>query len=59
MDRFELITMRLKAGLKQWELARLLNISQTNLCDMERGRQAINPDIEAKIKRVIDEGEKS
>ena len=55
MDRFKLITIRLKAGLKQWELAQLLGISQTTLCDLERRRRPITPEIEEKIKKAIDE----
>lgn len=31
MDRFKLVVPRLKAKLKQWELARNLSISQTYL----------------------------
>ena len=54
MNRFTLVSMRLKAGLKQWELARLLNMSQTSLCDLERGRRPITPEIEEKIRRAID-----
>lgn len=54
MDKFTLIRMRLKAGLKQWELARLLNMSQTRLCDLERGRSRITPEIEGEIRGAID-----
>ena len=53
MDRFRLIRMRLKAGLKQWELAQLLNMSQTRLCDLERGRSRITPEIEEKLRGAI------
>lgn len=54
MNRFTLVSMRLKAGLKQWELVRLLNMSQTSLCDLERGRSPITPEIEETIRRAID-----
>ena len=54
MNRFRLVSMRLKAGLKQWELARLLNMSQTSLCDLERGRSPITPEKEEEIRRAID-----
>ena len=53
MDRFALIKMRLQVGLKQWELARLLIMSQTALCDLEKGRRAITPDIEDKVRKAI------
>ena len=52
MDRFSLIRMRLQAGLKQWELARLLNMSQTALCDLERGRRPITPEVALRIKNA-------
>jgi len=54
MNRFSLVSMRLKVGLKQWELARFLNMSQTSLCDLERGRSPITPEIKEKIRRAID-----
>lgn len=55
MDRFELILMRLKAGLKQYELAQLLGVPGTIICDFERGRRPITPEIEEKIKEAINE----
>lgn len=58
MDRFELVTIRLKAGLKQWQLAQLLGICQSNLCAMERGRRPINDEMGQRIMRVIDEAKK-
>ena len=54
MNRFTLVSMRLKAGLKQWELAWFLNMSQTSLCDLERGRSPITPEVEETIRRAID-----
>jgi ribosome-binding protein aMBF1 (putative translation factor) len=53
MDRFGLIKKRLKAGLKQWELAQLLNINQTSLCDLERGRSQITPEIAKRVEKAI------
>ncbi len=53
MDRFKLITIRLKAGLKQWQLAQLLGICQSNLCAMERGRRPINDEVGQRIIKVI------
>ena len=55
MDKYVLVSMRLKAGLKQWELAWLLNMSQTRLCDLERGRQPITPEIVENIRNAIHE----
>lgn len=53
MDRFQLILLRLKAGLKQWELADRLGVSGTVVCDLERGRRLITPEIEARIRNAI------
>jgi len=55
MDRFQLILIRLKGGLKQYELAQLLGVPPTIICDLERGRRLITPDIEERIKRAINE----
>ena len=54
MNGFTLVSMHLKAGLKQWELDRLLNMSQTSLCYLERDRRPITPEIEEEIRRAID-----
>ena len=54
MNGFTLVSMHLKAGLNQWELDRLLNMSQTSLCDLERDRRPITPEIEEIIRRAID-----
>ncbi|MBA7706818.1 hypothetical protein ES703_115675 [subsurface metagenome] len=37
MERFDLILLRLKAGLKQYELSQLLGVPGTIVCDLERG----------------------
>lgn len=52
MDRFELILLRLKAGLKQYELAALLGIPPTIVCDLERGRRTITPEVEKRAMLV-------
>jgi len=53
MDKFDLIVMRLKAGLKQYQLAQLLGVPATIICDLERGRRPITPEIEGRIKEAI------
>lgn len=58
MDRFGLIVMRLKGGLKQYELAQLLGVPQTTLCDWERGRRPITLEIEKRISEAINETKK-
>ena len=55
MDRFGLILMRLKTGLRQYELAQLLGVPGTIVCDLERGRRPITPEIEKRIREAIDE----
>lgn len=47
--------MRLKAGLKQYELAQLLSAPATIICDFERGRRPITPEVEKRIREAIDE----
>ena len=53
MERFDLILMRLKAGLKQYELAQFLGVPPTIICDLERGRRPITPEVEKRIKEAI------
>lgn len=55
MDRFDLVIMRLKAGLKQYQLAQLLGIPPSILCDLEKGRRLITPEVERRIKEAINE----
>ncbi len=55
MDRFDLILVRLKTGLKQYELAKLLGVPATIVCDLERGRRPITPEVEKRIKEAINE----
>lgn len=58
MDNFELILLRLKAGLKQYELAQLLGMSPTIVCDLERGRRPVTPQIEKQIVEAISKAKK-
>ena len=53
MDRFELVLIRLRAGVKQYELAQLLGIPATIICDLERGRRTISPEVEKSIMEAI------
>ena len=53
MERFDLILLRLKAELKQYELAQLLGVPATIVCDLERGRRPITPEIERRIREAI------
>ncbi len=53
MDRFDLVALRLRAGLRQYQLAALLGVTQTFLCDLERGRRPITPEAEQRIRQAI------
>lgn len=55
MDRFELILMRLRSGLRQYELAQLLGVPPTIICNLERGRRPITPEVEKRIKEAIND----
>jgi len=51
----ELKIARLRASLKQYELAAKLDISTTQLCEIETGRRQPSPELAEKIKRVLQE----
>lgn len=57
MDGFQLVILRLKAGLKQYELAQLLNIPPTVICDLEKGRRRITRQVEKQIKEAINKAQ--
>ncbi len=44
---------RLRAGLKQYELAAKVGISPTQLCEIETGRREVPPDLLDRILEVI------
>ena len=53
MDRFDVVMLRLKAGLRQYELAQFLGISQTFLCDVERGRRPVTKGLEEALEAAL------
>ena len=53
MKGLEILNLRKKAGLKQYELAALLKIPAPILCEMETGRRPIHRNIERKIHNVL------
>ena len=57
MNRIELICFRLRANLRQYEVAAILGIHPSIICDLERGRRPITPEIEEKIKKAINEAQ--
>lgn len=44
---------RIKAGLKQYELAAKVGIAPTQLCEFERGRRELSPELLRRILQVI------
>lgn len=57
MDGFQLVILRLKANLKQYQLAQLLNIPPTIICDLEKGRREITPEVEKRIRQAISQAQ--
>ncbi len=51
----ELKIARLRAGLKQYEMAARLGISSTQLCEIEMGRKAPSPELANEMARIINE----
>jgi len=49
----ELKVARLRAGLKQYELAAKVGIAPTQLCEIETGRRELPPELLNRILRVI------
>lgn len=44
---------RLRAGLKQYQLAARLRISSTQLCEIELGRKVPSPELASQIARKL------
>ena len=53
MKGLDIIVERRELGIKQWELARLLVIPASELSQIETGRRPISPELEDRIKRVL------
>lgn len=54
MTGMELKLKRIKAGLKQYELAAKVGISVTKLCEIEMGRRKVNPELTQLILETIE-----
>jgi len=52
-EGLELKIARLRAGLKQYELAAKVGIAPTQLCEIETGRRELPPELLNRILRVI------
>ena len=53
MNRYDIVLMRLRAGLYQYELAQLLSVPATVISNLERGKNPITPEIERLIREAI------
>ncbi len=49
----EIKIARLRAGLKQYELAARLGISSTQLCEIELGRKVLSPELARQITQIL------
>ena len=52
---FTLRQLREIYGLKQWYLASKLGYSSSFLCDIEKGRKPLTPEIRAKAEEIFNE----
>jgi DNA-binding XRE family transcriptional regulator len=48
-----ILVARRRAGLKQWQLAQSLGISQTTLCDIEHDRRPVTDDMARLILEAL------
>lgn len=49
----DLKVARIRAGIKQYELASYLGLPQTTVCDLENGRRSLSPEKVASITDAI------
>ncbi len=49
----DVVVARRRAGLKQYELAQLLSISPTILCDVEHDRRELTPELVELIVQAL------
>ena len=49
----EIKIARLRAGLKQYQLAARLGISSTQLCEIELGRKVLSPELARQITQIL------
>ena len=54
MDGIEIKIARIRAGIKQYELAAKLGINQTKLSEIENGRCETSPELVGKILEIIE-----
>jgi ribosome-binding protein aMBF1 (putative translation factor) len=52
-DGFDVLVARRKAGLKQYQLAARLGVSHTVVCDIERGRRSVSPEMAERLREAL------
>jgi transcriptional regulator with XRE-family HTH domain len=52
-DGFDVLVARRKAGLKQYQLAARLGVSHTVVCDIERGRRNVSPEMADRLREAL------
>ena len=55
MDGFSFKVERLRRGLTQWEVARLVDVPPYRLSAFEQGRVDLQPDERDRLKRALDD----
>ena len=55
----ELKIARIRAGLKQYQLAAKLGIAPTQLCEIENGRREVSPELLERILGMIKSNKKT
>ena len=55
MDTLELKVMRMKRGLRQYEVAAMVGIAPCRLSEIETGRRQPDPELLQRIREVIEE----
>jgi len=55
MNGLDILVARRKLGLNQWQLASFLGIHPARLSEIERGRRALTPELEAKTRMMLNE----
>ena len=57
MEGLKVKIARIRAGIRQYELAARLGITQSKLSEIETGRREASPELIARILEAIEEGE--
>lgn len=58
MNGLDILVARRKLSLNQWQLASFIGIHPARLSEIERGRRPLTPELENKIKTILNELQK-